>query len=304
MIYKLKPACVDYLWGGTKLKTKYGKQSDKDIIAETWELSCHKDGQSTVEETGETLSELLVKNPEYVGKACDKFEDFPILIKLIDAKQALSIQVHPSDEYALANEKQFGKTEMWYVVDCEKDAFLYYGFKEKCDKETFKTAIENSTVCDLLNKVYVKPGDVFFIEAGTIHAIGAGILIAEVQQNSNVTYRVYDFDRVGVDGNKRELHVEKACEVTNYNKQETTQNASGVLASCEYFTVEKINLDGENINKAEKSFHSLLVTNGSGEITCDEQKINFNAGDSIFIPANSSDYTLAGKAEIILSYVM
>ncbi len=304
MIYKLMPACTDYLWGGTKLKTKYGKQSDKDIIAETWELSCHKDGQSTVETTGETLSELLAKHPEYAGSACDKFEGFPILIKLIDAKQALSIQVHPSDEYALANEKQFGKTEMWYVVDCEKDAFLYYGFKEKCDKETFKTAIENSTVCDLLNKVYVKPGDVFFIEAGTIHAIGAGILIAEVQQNSNVTYRVYDFDRVGVDGNKRELHVEKACKVTNYNKQETTQSASGVLASCKYFTVEKIDLNGENTNKTENSFHSLLITNGSGEITCGEQKINFNAGDSIFIPANSSNYTLTGKAEIILSYVI
>lgn len=302
-MYKLKPAFKDYVWGGTKLKTKYNKQSDYDIIAEAWELSCHKDGESEVLGFNCTLSELLKNNPDFAGKNCDKFDDFPVLIKLIDAENDLSIQVHPSDTYSKKYENQLGKTEMWYVVDCEPNAYLYYGFSEDTDKKTFEEAIKNNTVCDLLNKVDVKKGDVFFIEAGTIHAICSGILIAEVQQNSNVTYRVYDYGRVGVDGKPRELHIYKACDVTNYKKQVVQGENQGHLASCEYFTVDKIVLNGEYKNTPSDSFHSLLVVNGSGKIISNAETIEFEMGDSVFIPANNGEYLVTGQAEILLTYI-
>lgn len=303
MIYKLKPACKAYIWGGTRLRTKFGKESDDEIIAETWELSCHKDGESLVVGENCTFTELLKNNPTFKGSACDKFQDFPVLIKLIHAKQNLSVQVHPSDEYALKNENQFGKTEMWYVMDCRDDAFLYYGFKEDTDEETFKSAIKDHTVCDLLNKVNVKVGDVFFIPSGTVHAIGAGMIVAEVQQNSNVTYRVYDYGRVGVDGKERELHVDKACKVTNYKKQNMQGMINGHIADCKYFTTDKIDLNGEYKNITKNSFHSLLATAGSGKIISDNKTIDFVTGDSIFVPAGGTEYLIQGDAEILLTYI-
>ncbi len=297
------PACKPYIWGGTILRDKYEKQSPDEIIAETWELSCHKDGASIVEGVGCTLPELLEKNPQYVGSAASISEEFPILIKLIDAAQDLSIQVHPDDAYALKNEGQFGKTEAWYVVDCEPGATLYHGFKEETDKETFRRAIEDNTICELLNKVEVQPGDLYFIEAGTIHAIGAGIVIAEIQQNSNVTYRVYDFGRVGVDGQPRELHVDKACEVTNYSKQEQNHEFGGHLVTCDYFTVDKVELDGSYANQTEDSFHSLLVTKGTGKVIAGETEIEFKAGDSVLVTADQGKYEIVGVGEILVTSV-
>ena len=195
------------------MRDEYGKKCDFDKVAESWELSCHKDGNSVIdsgEYKGLTLSEYVEKAGKAVlGTDCEKFENFPILIKLIDAKDNLSVQVHPDNEYALRVEGEYGKTEMWYVVDCDPGASLLYGFTHEISKEEFRQRIENNTLLEVTNRVEVHPGDVFFIESRTLHAIGKGILIAEIQQNSNTTYRVYDYGRVGADGKPRQLHIEK-----------------------------------------------------------------------------------------------
>ena len=195
-ILKLKPSGKDYLWGGRRLIEEYGKEFDGEKLAETWELSCHPDGPSYVdsgEYKGETLSEyILMEGKKVTGTHSRPYEQFPLLIKFIDAHDDLSIQVHPDDSYAIAHENQYGKTEMWYIVDCEEGASLYYGFAREISREEFAGRIRNHTLLEVLNKVEVQKGDVLFIESGTIHAIGSGNLIAEIQQNSNVTYRVYD----------------------------------------------------------------------------------------------------------------
>lgn len=203
-ILKLKPNCKDYLWGGNRLREEYGIAYDGDVLAEAWELSCHPDGPSYItngEYAGKTLQQYIAaEGKEVLGSNCRRFRDFPILTKFIDAKDNLSIQVHPDNRYALKNEGQYGKTEMWYVMDAGKDAFLYYGFQKEITKEEFEKWIQEDTLLEVLNAVPVQKGDVLFIESGTIHAIGKDILIAEIQQNSNVTYRVYDYGRVGKDG--------------------------------------------------------------------------------------------------------
>ena len=200
-ILKLKPACKDYLWGGHRLVDEFHVDYDGPVCAEAWELSCHPDGPSVIENgpfAGKTLAEYIkAKGQQVLGTHCRRFREFPILTKFIDAKDNLSIQVHPGNRYALSHEGQYGKTEMWYVIDAEPGAFLYYGFKKEISKEEFRERIENNTLLEVLNAVPVKKGDALFIESGTIHAIGKGILIAEIQQNSNVTYRVYDYGRVG-----------------------------------------------------------------------------------------------------------
>ena len=304
----LLPAFKDYLWGGTRLKEEFGKKSDLDIVAESWELSTHKDGQSVVasgEFAGMTLGEFVEKNPSVLGKNCDNFEFFPILIKFIDAKDNLSIQVHPDDEYALKNTGGYGKTEMWYILDCEEGASLYYGFKEEITKEQFKESIENNTLLDYLNKVEVKKGDVYFIEAGTVHAIGKGIVICEIQQNSNTTYRVYDYDRRDAQGNARELHVEKALEVSVTKPPvEYKQENENVLAKCKYFTVEKAEIDGEmEFSIDETSFKSVIVTDGEGTLVSGDYTMEIKKGDSVFIPAQNGKYTVKGNCNIIISYV-
>lgn len=304
---KLIPAFKDYLWGGTRLKEEYNKKSDLDIVAESWELSTHKDGQSVVEATGQKLEEYIKEQGrEILGKNALAFEFFPILIKFIDAKGSLSVQVHPSDEYALKVEGEYGKTEMWYILDCEEGASLYYGLKEEMSKAEFKKHIENETLEDILNKVPVKKGDVFFIEAGTIHAIGAGIVICEIQQNSNTTYRVYDYGRRDKNGNLRELHVEKAIEVSNLCPPPSSKKTdeSGILASCKYFTVRAVNVDGEeNIKMSDACFNSVIITDGEGELELNGDMLNLKKGDSIFIPAQNAEYRLSGTLNAIISYV-
>lgn len=314
---KLSPAFKDYLWGGTKLKTDFNKKSDLDKVAESWELSTHKDGESVVssgEYKGKTLNEFInVSKEEIIGKNALSFDFFPILIKFIDAHDNLSIQVHPDDEYALKNEGEYGKTEMWYILDCEDDAFLYYGFKKEVTKEEFERSIKENTLLDILNKVKVKKGDVFFIKSGTVHAIGKGIVICEVQQNSNTTYRVYDYNRKDKNGNTRPLHVEKALEVSNLTVPEnftaeeplkTHNSTQRVLSECKYFKVKKIDFYGEEkINITRDSFHSVIVTEGNGEIFTDKEKFEIKKGDSIFIPAGHDSFTVKGNVEIILSYV-
>ena len=307
-IIKLKPVCKDYLWGGRKLIDEYGKDFDGDILAESWELSCHTDGPSIIangKDKGLSLAEYITREGEGIlGANCEKFSDFPILIKLIDAKQALSIQVHPDDEYALKYEEQNGKTEVWYVVSCEEDAYLYYGVKEEITKEELASSIADDTVTDILNKVPVKAGDVFFIEAGTIHAIGAGMVIAEVQQNSNVTYRVYDFARVGVDGKTRELHVEKAVEVSTLVPAKEQQLEGNHIARCKYFTVDKLEVEGELAGQMPAdTFLSILVLDGQGTISVGEESEQFQKGDSLFLPAGDYEYCIKGDGEFLLSYL-
>jgi len=313
----LKPTVTDYLWGGTKLKDEFKFETDKDIAAEAWVLSCHKDGSSVVvngELAGKTLPEALeIWGNEILGEKAQKFPYFPILIKLIDAKQSLSVQVHPDDEYALKNEGEFGKTEMWYIVDCEEGAELIYGFKDNISTEEFERRIKDNTLTDVCNFVPVHKGDVFFITAGTLHAIGSGILIAEVQQNSNSTYRVFDFGRLGADGKPRQLHIEKAIDVTKCEKPtipygnvgEITELAGGKvrqLATCDLFTAEHIDLDGEMDIENKDSFVSLLCLDGSATLSYDDTKLKIKKGDNVFIPVSFAT-KLSGKAEFLYSCV-
>lgn len=312
-IMKLDAPCKDYLWGGTRLRDEYGKKSDKDKIAESWELSCHKDGQSVIsngEYAGKTLSEYIeISGKTVLGKNCEKFEYFPILIKLIDAKDNLSVQVHPDNEYAMRVEGEYGKTEMWYIVDCEEGAELLYGFKHEISREEFAERIKNNTLLEVTNNVPVHKGDVFFIDAGTLHAIGKGILIAEIQQNSNTTYRIYDYGRVGADGKSRELHVEKACEVTKLippvrptKPMGDTISKAGynitLLATSEYFNVNKLDItEKAALSATENTFCSLLALDGTFKIG----DIILNKGESCFIPAGYGDFTIEGKGEVILT---
>ncbi len=200
-VYKLKPACKDYLWGGDRLKKEYHKEFAGERLAETWELSCHPDGPSVIAEgpeAGLTLPQYIEKHGKGVlGSNCQIFQDFPILIKFIDARDDLSIQVHPNNIDALEKEHQYGKTEMWYVLEAEEGAYLYYGFKRPLTQEEYRRRIRDNTLEEVLNAVPVQKGDMFYIPAGTVHAICKGMVIAEIQQNSNVTYRVYDHGRVG-----------------------------------------------------------------------------------------------------------
>lgn len=318
-IVKLAPAFKDYLWGGTKLKESYGKKTDLDIVAESWELSTHPDGQSVVSSgkyEGKTLSEYV----EILGKEClgtkgNAFEFFPILIKFIDAKQPLSIQVHPNNEYALRVEKEYGKTEMWYILDCEEGSTLYFGVNQEVTKEEFANRIQDGTLLEILKEVPVHKGDVFFIEAGTIHAIGAGIQICEIQQNSNTTYRVFDFGRVGKDGKPRELHIEKAIDVSNLTPIESdfkpcgTETVNGdektvMLATCDLFTTYETTLKGTTtLNVDGESFGSIVIIEGEGTIENDGETLSFVKGDSIFIAANSGDVKVTGDCQWIYSRV-
>ena len=221
-IGKIHPACKNYLWGGESLREDFGIFSPETPLAEAWVLSANPDGDSLISFSnaphGESFSDYIKAHPKAAGSLARSFPFFPMLIKLIDAKQALSIQVHPEDSYALSKEGQYGKTEMWIVLEREEGAFLYFGFQEECSEEEVRRAIQEESFPSLLQKVPVEVGDVFFIPAGTVHAIGAGIVLAEVQQNSNLTYRVYDYGRKDAQGNTRELHVEKALQVMKRKK--------------------------------------------------------------------------------------
>lgn len=310
-VLKLKPACKDYLWGGSKLKENFGKEYDGDVLAETWELSCHPDGPSTIvngRHAGKTLRQYVdEQGMEILGDNCEKFHDFPILTKFIDARENLSIQVHPNDEYALKNEGQYGKTEMWYIVDCDPGAFLYFGLKKEISKEEFVQRISDNTLLEVLNAVPVKKGDVFFTKAGTIHAVCKGVLLAEIQQNSNLTYRIYDYGRVGKDGKPRELHVEKAVAVTDLSVAQP-QSFIPHLGKCQYFTVDKLYMDGNIVesvagNVSQSSFLSILVLDGKGVISCGPDTVEFGKGDSLFLPAGSGNYKITGKMEALLTTV-
>lgn len=315
--FLLRPAFKDYLWGGGKLRDDYGKDTEMTPLAESWECSIHPDGESIIasgEHEGKKLSEVLKLHPEYLGTHPGK--QMPILVKLIDAKKDLSVQVHPSDEYAMEHEGgQLGKTEMWYVLHANPGAKLVYGFKRNVTADEVREAIINRTISSLLQFVPVHPNDVFLIEAGIVHAIGAGIVMAEIQENSNLTYRLYDYDRLDKNGNKRELHIDKALEVARFSSSlEPVQpmrkleykrgKASELLARCRYFQTERLLLNTERRPMAEyvtgsTSFHTLLCLEGCGILYGDKICVPFFRGDCIFIPADSILLRIHGKAQML-----
>lgn len=324
-IVKLSPAFKDYLWGGTKLKTDLGKHCDYDIVAESWELSAHPDGLSRVasgQDTGMLFNDYIDKiGKEALGWKCQHYDRFPILIKFIDAAKPLSIQIHPDDEFALEHEGEYGKNEMWYIMDCDEGAYIYFGTKGIVSKEELRRRIKDNTILEVLNKVYVNKGDTFFVKAGTIHAIGGGILICEIQQNSNCTYRMYDYDRRDKYGHPRELHVDKAIAVVD-NKEEILDELSGLesavtvvdgkykateemlLSRCKYFECRKYEVkEHKTLKVDESSFVSVMVIEGSGRITGRKENIEFHYGDSFFIPAKNAVFDIEGECQLIVTHV-
>ena len=311
----LTPCLKDTIWGGTRLKEEYGFRSEEDNIAEAWLLSCHKDGPAVIKNgvyAGKTLAQALEQegNAALGTNNADK-PDFPILIKLIDARDKLSVQVHPGDDYARRVENENGKTEAWYILDCTPGAQLVYGLKKKVSRKAFTESIRQGRLEELLQFVTVKKGDVVFIPSGMLHAIGAGILLAEVQQSSNTTYRVYDYNRPGKDGKPRELHVKKAADVVDLSVPEGDFSPTGkpqqyegavktLLTQCAYFKMSALNLDGSFTDTAdESSFVSLLVLDGAGAIVSGTERLELKKGDSVFIPAGKGGYTLEGSLRLL-----
>ncbi len=319
--FLLKPAGKDYLWGGTRLNDDFSKNIAMEPLAETWECSTHPDGPSIVASgqfKGETLTKVLKWHPEYLGTHPRTHGELPILIKLIDAKKDLSVQVHPDDDYARTYENgSLGKTEMWYVLDTVGDAKLVYGFRQDMDRDKLKKSIECGTVEKYLQKVRIKKDDVFYIEAGMVHAIGAGALIAEIQESSNLTYRLFDYNRVDKNGKRRELHIEKALDVANLKGSAEPRQplrvlkyqtgcASELLCRCKYFQVERQLINTERCRKMAdfettgNSFHVLLCVGGCGTLFVENgSSINFFRGDCIFVPADSMALKLHGKAQML-----
>ena len=310
---KLSPATMQTVCGGKRLMGKWNKHTDGDNIAESWELSCHEKGESVVingEYGNCTLSQVVAQNPDFLGEKGKAFDFFPILIKLIDSKDNLSIQVHPSDEYALANEGEYGKTEMWYIVDCDEGSGVYCGFKEPIGKDALDKALNDGTIVDYLNFIQVKKGDCLFIPAGTVHAICGGLLICEVQQNSSITYRLYDYNRVDKDGNPRQLHIDKAIAVTDTSKVvKVNENSERVndtvvrLANCKYFTVEELSVEEEYSFEVDgSSFVSLTVIDGQGAVMANGSCISLDLGDTVFIPAGVGKTDIYGNLKAIKAF--
>lgn len=300
-IVRMEPAFKDNLWGGTRLRDVYGKKCDYDIVAESWELSTHKAGQSIVA-TGKNKGLMLGEYINRFGRGilgwkCDPYERFPLLIKFIDSRESLSIQVHPGDDYALQKEDEYGKNELWYVVDCESESYLYCGFSRDTDEAEVRRRIEDGTLTEILNKIPVKKGDSYFIENGTVHAIGPGVLICEIQQSSNVTYRLYDYQRRDKYGELRELHIDKAMEVTNFHEKDME---AAKTMECKYFSIEKSVFDGEvSFNLDDSSFRAFVVLEGSGQVSCGEESLAYRPADCFFVPAGKKTVVFHGCGTVL-----
>lgn len=313
----LRPCYKEYLWGGARLKKEYGKTDAPEVTAESWELASHPDGESRIEGgplAGRTIGELgKLDHDGFWGTGCG--ETFPLMVKLIDARRDLSIQVHPSDETALAGQGEQGKAEMWYIVDCEPQAFLYLGFFRSITPEEFLRRAEDGSICEVLNRVPVAKGDVFYILPGTVHAIGAGILVAEIQQNSNTTFRIYDYRRKGADGRPRPLHLERAAAVTSLSPlipEECRANSGVVLPGlamaemfcCPYFRAYRVDVAGSVTFCCDgSSFQHLLCVEGEGRIRAGKETYPFRRGKSFFLPAALGEYQIQGKCRVLLSRI-
>jgi mannose-6-phosphate isomerase len=298
-IVKLEPAIKTYIWAGNKLK-KYGKKVDGDKISECWELSFHHDGLSKIASgvnAGKFLKDVALAGD--IGKYVETFPFFPVLIKLIDSGDNLSVQVHPSDEYALKNENSYGKTEMWYVIDHDEGSGLYVGLKEDSNKEDIEKSLKDGTILDKLNFYSVKNGDCFFIKSGTIHAIGKGVTLIEIQQNSNLTYRLYDYNRTDANGKKRELHIDKALKVIDYKKYEPIKFKGNLVGKCKYFSSYVYDVkDSSSICASKDSFVSITFLSGNGLVNA----IPYNTYDTFFIPAGQKA-SISGTGRYILTTI-
>ncbi|MGP1992737.1 type I phosphomannose isomerase catalytic subunit [Zobellia laminariae] len=312
---KFNPILKERLWGGTKLKDVLGKPIENDITGESWELSTVPGDISVVSNgdlAGASLQDLIEKDPESVlGKSVYKRfgTDFPILIKFIDAKQDLSIQLHPNDELAKKRHNSFGKTEMWYVMDADDDASLIVGFNKDVSKEEYAKSIENDTLLDLLNYEKVKEGDTFFINTGKIHAIGAGVLLAEIQQTSDVTYRVFDFNRKDKNGNLRELHTEQALDAIDYNKKDdfkveykNDKNTVNDMVDCPYFKTDFLDLNSDltqNVTNRD-SFTIFMCVGGSATIANENGSVEIKKGETTLLPAASNTIKITTQGAKLL----
>lgn len=318
--FLLQPAVKDYLWGGRRLNDDFSKRMASDVIAETWECSTHPDGVSVVasgEWMGRPLDGILKEHPEYLGEHANGATELPVLVKLIDADRDLSVQVHPDDEFAREHENgQNGKTEMWYVMDADPDSRIAYGLHHTIGREEFREAIAKGTVERYLQMVPARKNDLFFIRPGTIHAIGAGCLIAEIQQNSNLTYRLYDYDRTDRDGNKRPLHIDKGLAVADLNAMPEPRQpmrllrysggtASELLCRCQYFQVSRVLVNTEEkrsearFRVTPESFEIFLFLNGCGTMSCCDSSLQFFKGDCVFVPAGAPEIQLHARTEFL-----
>ena len=298
-LVKLKPAVKDYIWGGNYFQ-KFNKGIGLERVSECWELSVRENDSSIIasgKDIGKPLVDLISK--EDIGPVMERFPYFPLLIKLIDAKENLSVQVHPSDDYALRYENSFGKSEMWHIISADEGSGLYVGLNKDYKKEDIQKALEEGTILECLNFFKVKPGDTFVINPGTIHAIGKGVRLIEIQQNSNLTYRLYDYNRVDKNGQPRELHIAKALEVIDYHKYESVSKKDGLLTDNQYFTVKEVNFDKElEISANEKAFVSFTFLDGEGMV----EDIPFNKYDTFFLPYQKK-CSIKGKGRVVISTV-
>lgn len=317
---KLKAPLKDYLWGGTRLKTEYGKETNLAKVAESWELACHKEDQSIIEngaDKGLTLEAYIAREGAHaaLGSHGSRYPYFPLLIKLIDAHDDLSVQVHPDDSYAFEHEGEYGKMEMWYILDAEPNAEIIYGFRKEISREECRRRIEENTLLDVVQRVKVQAGDVVVIPAGTVHAIGRGIFLAEIQQNSDTTYRVYDYARLGADGKARELHVEKALDVLSFAPPPCAvsrgerlgifaEHEMTIVARTEFFSVYHFALHGRCHLQAERtSFQSIVALEGPLELSWAGGEEIVEKGDAYFISAGFGDYLMRGEGAFLLTEV-
>jgi mannose-6-phosphate isomerase len=309
-----EPIFKDYLWGGNRLKSEFNKQTPYEVTAESWEISANTNGKTIVRNgkyKGLNLEELFDKKEvreEIFGTKCADMEAFPLLIKFIDANKNLSVQVHPNDEYALKNENGLGKTEMWYVMDCKENAQIICGVKDNISQDEIKQFVQAGKIEEILNYIDIQKGESILIKPGTLHAIMEGTLICEIQQNSDITYRVFDWNRVDKNGNSRELHIQKTLDVIDINSKTDKVSTENIeeqrIADCDYFKVDKIEIKNEYLGTASKeSFIVMNVVDGEGKISYMNFEQCISKGDSFIIPANLGEFKIEGDLTILKSYI-
>lgn len=303
--FRLSPVYKSYIWGGKNLITSWGKTPDTDTLAESWELASHPDGDNVIldgELSGLSLSEAVRRFPAMVSPSFRADDTFPLMVKLIDAARPLSVQVHPFTEYARRVEHSRGKIEAWYILGHEEGAYIYLGFSRNVTRREFERAIYDGTLLDMLRKVYVKDGDMYFIPAGTIHAIGAGITLAEIQENSNITYRVYDYGRLGTDGKPRDLHISKALDVANTFPLNITPpgQAGNVIISCNKFHAERIR--APFTGNSGGRFRFMLCLEGECVMRCGGYECEMVKGNNVFVPGDCEvDYAFEGDGVVLVT---
>lgn len=311
-----KPIFKDYIWGGKRLKELLGKEvENQECTAESWEISANKSGKTIIkngEFQGKNLEEIFNQEElkkEIFGEKCINLKEFPLLIKFIDANKNLSVQVHPNNEYAIKNENSLGKCEMWYVLECGENAQIICGAKPGTKKEELERNANSDKIIDYLNFVNIKKGDTIYIKSGTIHALLGDIVVAEVQQNSDITYRLYDWGRTGKDGKPRELHIQKALDVIDTECEPNIVNVNEIegrtnIVNCEFFQVNKINNKNKIIIETpEKSFTAINVIEGNGILKLNNKEYKVKKGDSFIIPACNKSYELIGNIQCLESYI-